>query len=165
MPPHTWVDLALIGVLAVSVIVGWVRGLLFEVLSLAGWVVALVAAQHFAPALAPYIPLGSPGSSLNHGIALVCAFVGTLVAWGLAARLLRLVVRATPLSPIDRLLGGAFGLLRGGLLLLLVAAVMAVSPWAASPAWRQSAGAIWLNATLQGLKPLLPRELSQHLPS
>ena len=41
--------MALLGVLLLSVLVGLVRGLVFEVLSLLGWVVAYFAAQWFAP--------------------------------------------------------------------------------------------------------------------
>ena len=44
-----WVDITLAVVLLASVLIGLVRGLVFEVLSLAGWVVAYVAAQWLAP--------------------------------------------------------------------------------------------------------------------
>ena len=45
-----WVDWAFLGVLCLSAVVGLVRGLVFEVLSLLGWVAAYFAAQWFAPA-------------------------------------------------------------------------------------------------------------------
>ena len=45
----SWVDWALLAVLAVSVVIGLVRGFVFECLSLAGWVVAWFAAQWGAP--------------------------------------------------------------------------------------------------------------------
>lgn len=44
-----WVDWALLAVLLASVIVGLVRGLVFEVLSLLGWVAAYIAAQATSP--------------------------------------------------------------------------------------------------------------------
>ena len=40
-----WVDIAMIALLAVSVLVGLWRGFVLEVLSLTGWVVAWFAAQ------------------------------------------------------------------------------------------------------------------------
>ena len=54
-----WVDLALLGVLALSVIVGLLRGFVFEVLSVLGWVVAYFAAQWLSPQVAEFVPIGA----------------------------------------------------------------------------------------------------------
>jgi membrane protein required for colicin V production len=163
--PFGWVDMALLAVLGLSALVGLVRGLVFELLSLAGWVVAYFAAQWFAPVLATHVPIGQAGSSLNHGAAFASAFVAALIVWGLLARLLRALVRATPLSLVDRLLGALFGAARGLIVLLAVATVVGLTPLAKSAAWQQSQGVPWLQAALQGLKPVLPPQLSQHLPA
>lgn len=159
-----WVDWALLGILALSVGVGLWRGLVFEVLSLVGWVAAYVAAQVLAPMAAPLLPIGTAGSALNFAAAFALVFLLALALWALAARLLRLLIHATPLQAIDRVLGAGFGLLRGAVLLLAVATVVAITPAAKSPAWQQSQGAAWLLAALQGLKPALPEPLSRHLP-
>jgi membrane protein required for colicin V production len=164
-PTFGWVDWALLAVLAVSVAVGLWRGLVFEVLSLVGWVAAYIVAQAFAVAAAVYVPIGSPGSALNHATAFALVFLSALIAWALASRLLRLVIHATPLQVVDRMLGGAFGLLRGAVLLLAVATVVSMTPVARSPAWQHSQGAAWLAAALQGLRPVLPEALAQHLPA
>ena len=160
-----WVDLAMIAVLLVSVIVGIVRGFMFELLALAGWVVAWFAAQWFAPELAPHLPVGTAGSALNHVAAFVVCFIAALVAWSLLARLVRLLVHATPLSLPDRALGAFFGLLRGVVLLMAVATVMALTPAGKSRLWRDSQGAMWLNTAMQGLKPLLPPQVVRLLPA
>jgi membrane protein required for colicin V production len=165
LPALGWVDWALVSALALSVVVGLWRGLTFEVLSLLGWVAAYVAAQAFAGTVAPMLPIGNPGSALNLGAAFALLFIVALVAWALASRLLRQVIHATPLQAIDRVLGAVFGLLRGVVLLLAVATVVALTPAARSSAWQASQGAVWLAALLQGLKPLLPDSLAQHLPT
>jgi len=64
-----WVDLTLLAVLLASVIVGLVRGLVFEVLSLLGWLAAYIAAQAFSADVAPHLAVGTPGSALNAGAA------------------------------------------------------------------------------------------------
>ena len=163
--PLGWVDAVLLGVLVLSALVGLVRGLVFELFSLVGWLVAYFAAQWFAPVLAPHLPVGQAGSALNHGAAFACAFIGALIVWGLAARLVRMLVRATPLSLVDRILGAGFGVARGAVLLLAIATVVGFTPLAKSVAWQQSRGAEWLQAGLHGLKPLLPAAVSQHLPA
>jgi membrane protein required for colicin V production len=96
-------------------------------------------------------------------VAFAVAFVGALVAWGLLARLLRLLIRATPLSLPDRLLGAVFGALRGTVLLLAVATVVLLSPAAQSELWRHSKGARWLAQALHQLKPLLPEPAARRL--
>lgn len=159
-----WVDGALLAVLLASVIVGLVRGFVFELLSLAGWIAAWFAAQWFAPAVAVWLPVGTPGSALNLGAALALTFLVALVLWTLAARLIRLVLHATPLSLPDRLLGALFGALRGAVLLLALATVVGLTPAVRSPAWQHSRGAAGLGAALQALMPLLPAPLARHLP-
>ena len=165
LPAFGWIDWLLLAVLALSVAVGLWRGLVFEVLSLVGWVAAYIAAQVLAPVVAPMVPVGTPGGALNLGAAFALVFVLALIVWALASRLVRLVIHATPLQLIDRVLGGGFGLLRGAVLLLAVATVVAMTPASRTPAWQHSQGAAWLGAVLQGLKPVLPESLAQHLPA
>ncbi len=160
-----WVDATLLGVLLLSLLVGVVRGFVFECLSLAGWVVAWFAAQWVSPQLAPHLPVGGPGSGLNLGAAFILAFVAALVVWSLLARLIRMLIHATPLSLPDRLLGAGFGLLRGGVLLLAVASAVLLTPASQSQGWRVSHGARWLGLTLQLLKPLLPEPAARLLPA
>jgi membrane protein required for colicin V production len=158
-----WVDWSLIAVLTISVAIGLWRGLVLEVMSLAGWVVAWFAAQWAAPALAPHLPVGTPGGGLNLGTAFLLAFAAALVLWLLLARGVRLLIHATPLSVPDRLLGGVFGVLRGAILLLALATVVAFTPAAQSDPWRASQGARWLGHTLSALKPLLPEPAARRL--
>lgn len=162
--PLTALDWVLLAVMALSLVVGLVRGFVFESLSLAGWVVAWFAAQWAAPLLAPSLPVGVPGGAFNHGVAFALAFLGALIVWALLARLLRMLIHATPLSIIDRLLGAGFGVLRGLVILLAVASVVALTPAAQSPAWRGSQGAQVLMKTLLVLKPLLPESAARFLP-
>lgn len=158
-----WVDATLLVVLVVSVIVGVIRGFVFEVLSLAGWIAAWFAAQWFAPVAAPHLPVGAPGSAINLGAAFALVFVAALVIWAIAARLIRLLLHATPLSIPDRGLGALFGALRGVVLLLAVAAVVGLTPAVKSGAWQQSRGAGVLAAMLEGLMPLLPPQVAAQL--
>jgi membrane protein required for colicin V production len=151
-----WVDIGMLAVLLMSVVIGAVRGFVFELLSLAGWVAAWIAAQWFGAELAQHLPIGVPGSPLNLGLGYALTFIGALVLWTLAAKFIRMLIHATPLSLIDRVLGAAFGLVRGGVLLLLVTLAIGLTPFEKSPAWRQSQGAVWLNAVLQAIKPLWP---------
>ena len=161
IPALSWLDWSLLAALALSVVVGLVRGFVFECLSLAGWLVAWFAAQWGAPMLAPRLPVGTPGSALQMGAAFALSFLGALLVWALLSRLVRLLIHATPLSLPDRLLGAVFGLLRGLVLLLALATVVALTPASQSPGWRASQGARWLGVALATLKPLLPESVAR----
>lgn len=165
MNGFNWVDLVLVLALLLSIVVGVWRGLLFEILSLAGWVAAFVAAQIWGDEVAAWLPMGVPGGSLNHSVGIAATFVGVLIAWGIGSRLLRLLVRATPLSGIDRVLGGAFGVLRAAVLCVIVTTVVLMTPAARSAAWQRSYSGPWLTGWLMQIKPMLPVQVATHLPS
>lgn len=160
LPDLGWVDWAFLAVMFVSVLIGIGRGFVFECLSLAGWVVAWFAAQWGGPQLAPWLaahlPLGGASSPTAVAASFLLCFFAALIVWTLLSKLVRMLVHATPLSLPDRLLGGGFGVLRGGVLLLALATVVAWTPAAQSAGWRASQGARWLDQTLHALKPLLP---------
>jgi len=149
-----WVDFALAAFLLMSTLVGLTRGFVFELLSLAGWFAAWFAGLWLTPMLVGYLHIGEPGSKLNYGATFVTVFLVALVAWSLAARLVRVLIRATPLSVFDRLLGASFGFARGLVVLLVFAIVSGASPWSRSTAWQRSQGVAWLNTVLHELRPL-----------
>lgn len=158
-----WIDWLLLAVVALSIVVGLVRGLLYEVMSVLGWVVAYVAAQAGGGLVAPWLPVGAPGSGLNAAAAFVLLFIAVLVVWSLLSWLVRKLIHASPLNPLDRVLGALFGLLRGALVALVVATAVNLTPLAGSPSWRASHGAAGLDRVLVELRPLLPAELARHL--
>ena len=158
-----WVDWGMLAILMLSIVIGALRGLVFEVLALIGWFVAYFVAQYAAPLLAPHLPIGTPGSLLNQGAAFASAFIATLIVWGLLSRLVRSLIHATPLSAFDRLLGAAFGLARGVFVLLALAVLVAYTPAAKSASWLASVGAGGLNSALRELKPLLPTAVANLL--
>lgn len=162
----SWVDLALVALLLISVGLGLWRGLVFEVMSLAGWVVAYFAAPPLAPIVAAWFPastLDRLGPSMSHLLALVLAFLLVLVVWGLASRLVKLLIHATPLSLLDRLGGAAFGALRGVLVALLLVLVVGASPLAQSTTWQASSAAPILSEVLRDAAPLLPEPLARFI--
>lgn len=156
-------DIGMLAVLGASLLIGAWRGLVYELVSLGGWVVAYGFAIAYSGAVGRYLPIGEPGSSLNHAAAVLVTFVITLVACGLLASLARRLIAATPLTAPDRLLGAAFGVVRGLVLLVALATVVALTPAAQSPWWQQSRGAQWLGVAIEGLRPLLPPEIARWL--
>jgi len=82
-----------------------------------------------------------------------------LVAW-----LVQKFVNTVGLRPVDRVLGGAFGLLRGLVILLAVALVITMTQMQSAAWWQGSPTANALSGTLQHAKPLLPDPLARYIP-
>ena len=158
-----WVDIALLALFLLSVLIGLWRGFVFEVVSLLGWLVAFVIANSAGPFLADLMPFGSTEPQVRLWAAYIVVFVLVLLTCTLLARMLRALVSATPLSFIDHLLGGVFGVVRGTLVLVVVATLVMLSPYADSTTWKKSHGALWLGLALEGLKPILPQSLNVHI--
>lgn len=159
----TWLDYAVLGVLALSVVWGIWRGLVREVISLAGWVIAFLAANLFAAPLAAALPESIPREELRVLIAFAAIFVVTLTVTTLAAVLLSKMLKAVGLGGLDRTLGGLFGLARGVLIALAFALLAGLTSLPQHALWKQSAtGPILGRAAIQ-LKPWLPPAFADRL--
>ena len=160
----TFVDWTLIGILGLSFVVGAWRGLVYEVLSVFVWLAAFVLAQWFAPDVAAKLPMAGTTQSLRYAAGFILVFVGTAFVAGLITQLIKKLVTAVGLRPVDRTLGAIFGLLRGAILLLAIAVVMNMTVLRSHADWQASQGAAMLTELLIKLKPLLPQEFGKYLP-
>jgi membrane protein required for colicin V production len=128
------------------------------------WLAAFVLAQWFAPDVAAKLPMAGTGQSLRYAAGFVLVFVGTAFVASLITQLIKKLVAAVGLRPVDRTLGAIFGLLRGAILLLAIAVVMNMTALRSQADWQASRGATMLTELLVKLKPLLPQEFSKYLP-
>lgn len=156
-----WILLAIVGL---SALVGLWRGLVYELLSVLGWVAAFFAAQWLAPAVAHRLPLDSLADSARYAAAFALVFVLAVFAAGLVSALLRKLVAVVGLRPVDRVLGTAFGLVRGLVVLLALTVVVEMTQIKTAPWWQEAAATPWLSVTLAGLKPALPERFARYLP-
>ncbi|AVO51178.1 colicin V synthesis protein [Melaminivora suipulveris] len=158
-------DWIFLTVLVASLLIGAWRGLVFELLSLAGWLAAFVAAQWFAAPVGAWLPMGETDAVWRHVAGFALVFVAVVFAVGLVTAVLRKLVHAVGLRPADRALGAVFGLLRGVVLLLALALVVGWMQMTDAPWWRQSRGATLLQQALAGLQPALPEGWRRDAPS
>jgi membrane protein required for colicin V production len=63
------------------------------------------------------------------------------------------------------MLGAAFGLVRGIIILLALTVVVGMTPMRSAQVWQESTGARIASVALTGLKPVLPQEFGKYLPS
>lgn len=120
-----WADAAIVVVVLLSVLLAAGQGFFFEIFSLAGTVIGyLLAAWGYtrvAPLIEPYVK--------TPWVANIAAFLLIFLAVTLLASAVGRVVRATMkevgLRWFDRLLGAAFGFVRGLLVVMVIALALA----------------------------------------
>ena len=109
----TALDIFVVLLLGGGMMIGFVRGFAHEVLSLIAWVVGLVALKMFhAPVAASLLDaVGSTAGAAAVAFALV--FLPAYLAFKLFARFAGGKARRSVLGPVDRILGGGFGMVKG----------------------------------------------------
>ena len=158
----TWFDYGVLIVLVLSVIVSMLRGLALEIVSLAGWIAAFVLAVGFGGALGEYMP-ESLGPGLQPVAGFFALFLGALVVACFIGLLVQRMVRAAEWTWTDRALGGAFGMLRGLIIVLVLVAIGGMTSVPRDPFWRNAVLSGPLETMVLGLRPLLPDRIAQRI--
>ena len=159
------IDWILVAVLAASMLLGAWRGLVYEVLSVMGWIAAFVLAQWFAPDVAEKLPMQNSGETLRYAAAFVLVFIVSVFVAGLISALMKKIISVVGLRPVDRILGATFGLFRGLILLLAFSVVVHTTALQESDWWLESQGGGMLMNLLKGLRPMLPEKFGTYLPN
>ena len=158
----TGLDYFVIAALVVSIVWGAWRGLVHEVLSLAGWIMAFLAANLLAAPLSESFPANMRPEFRVVG-AFIAVFVGTLVLTTILTALVTRFVRVSVLQSLDRWLGALFGLLRGLVLIIAFATVAGLTSLPRKPVWTESATGYSLAQTVLQLRHWLPPALANRL--
>ena len=133
-----WVDYVIIGIIALSAIIGLARGLIREVIALAVWIVAALAAWMFYVPVAEQLTPWIETPSVRMAAAVLILVFGVLIVGAIVAYLLSVLVDKTGLTGTDRLLGMVFGAGRGAVLVALLVFLVTLTPVAEDPWWSQS---------------------------
>jgi membrane protein required for colicin V production len=132
------IDLALIGVIALSTLVSLFRGFFKEALSVATWIVALWASWKFGPQLADGMSSWLSTSVLRLWAARAILFLAVLFIGGLLNWLLGMLLHRSGLSATDRVIGMVFGLGRGVILIGLIIVMLELAGFKETPWWQES---------------------------
>ena len=139
----TWIDYAIIAMCVASAAFGFWRGFVKEAIAIATWLLAILLAWQAAWMVEPRLGDWTAAPELRIWVARAIIFVAILVLGGLLAWLLRAVISKTGLKSTDRSLGAIFGVVRGVLLVGLLAIVIDLAEMQSEP-W-------WADATLRPL--------------
>jgi len=119
-----WIDIVVLIILVVSIGFGFWRGFIHETLSLLAWVAAFIIARVFAPDVAHWLEQYIESQSLILLLSWLIPFLTTFIIFNLLKLLLVSIISIAGLRPVDRLLGAAFGAIKG--MLLVTAGVLVI---------------------------------------
>lgn len=159
----SWPDYAILAVIAISMAVGALRGFIREVFSLLVWAAAFLVAWHFAGDVAALMEGSVNLPSARVAMGFTGLFIAVLLVGGLINYLLGRLVETTGLSGTDRLLGGAFGAVRGLALVLLLLLVAGLTPLPADPWWQESRTIARLMPLVDWAASFLPESITEYL--
>nr|WP_185160217.1 MULTISPECIES: CvpA family protein [Pseudomonas] len=136
--PFTWVDWAIVAIVAISALISLSRGFVKEALSLLTWIIAGVVAWMFGGSLSVYLAgyIETPSARVIAGCAIM--FIATLLVGAMVNYLIGELIRVTGLSGTDRFLGMAFGAARGALLVVVAVGLLSLGPVQQDSWWQES---------------------------
>jgi len=156
-------DYVILGIVAISILVGAIRGFIKEAFSLAVWAAAFLVAFQYSGALAMQLESHIELPSARTALAFVSLFLLVLLVGGLVTFLIGKLVEKTGLSGTDRLLGGVFGGVRGLFIVLAVILVAGLTPVTKDPWWKQSKMIQSLLPLAEWSSQFLPDYIREHM--
>jgi len=123
-----WLDGVFIAIILVSMVMGVVKGLVRELLSLAFFVLAVVLSFLYFRDLGLRFSSSIHNREIANMVAFGAIFVGVLLVGALVTWAARKIFSVGPLRSMDRILGGAFGCIRGLLISGIVVFLLVVFP-------------------------------------
>jgi len=114
------VDAIILVIAGLSCLFGIWRGLVKEVLSLVTWIAALTLARLYSGVLADLMTNLINNESARYVAAFAVVFVLVMMIGTLVNHLISKLLTVTGLKLVDRLLGGAFGVVRGAVIVVVI---------------------------------------------
>lgn len=134
----TWVDWIYLGVLGITMLAGFMRGLVQEGLGLATWVLALLAARLFAEPVAEMLAGLIDSADGRLVLAFVLVTFVVIMLGGIVIRLLHAAVEWVGMGFFNRIAGAVFGTLKGGVILVLATLLIGFTPLEQLDAWQDA---------------------------
>lgn len=159
----TTFDWAIVGVVALSILLAFVRGITRELIALVAWVVGLIAAVTLSPLVGGWLPELGGEPAVRYLIAFAVILIAALVAGAFIAWPLRSFIRRAGLGFVDRFLGALFGVARGVVAVLAFVLVAGLTTLPRYDWWQNAALAPPLAVAAHALAPWLPREWASAL--
>ena len=130
-------DIIILIILLIGGLNGLRQGFITPFATLVGWIFASLVGANYAVILAPALTTLSQDPVAQTPAAFAFIVLILVVCPWIVSALLNGLLKSLKLGPLNRLAGGAFGSLKG--LLIVLVTMQGVGPWVeSSPHWKQS---------------------------
>jgi membrane protein required for colicin V production len=120
-----WIDIIIMIVVGLALFKGFRRGLIREVFSIVGAILAVALAYHFYQELSQHLVQVYPLEPLHaQAIAFIAILVGISLLAALSGWVWSKAIRLTPFAVLDHLGGAAFGVFKVGVVLIVAVAIL-----------------------------------------
>lgn len=156
-------DYAVLVVVGMSLLISLMRGLVREVLSVAGWVMAWYIAKAYSMQLVPLLPADIPSDKLKMLAAFLIVFLAVLLLTSLLSIALSSLFKSVGLGWINRIFGGVFGLARGLLIVTVFVMLAGMTKLPQDPRWANAMFSPPLEALVKAILPWFPEGIAQYV--
>lgn len=161
-----WFDWVLCTLIIVSALYGLFRGFIKEAVTFTAWVLAIWVAYVYSPVLASYLEPYVETGSMRVALMVVFVFIAVLSSSSLIRKLLTTLIYKAGLAGLDSVLGSLFGLMRGGVLAMLLMILLSQLGFEKDQWWAQSIIVPKLSKVMKVIPNHLPvqaRQFYEHL--
>ncbi len=161
--PMIWIDYAILGLLAISVIMGVVRGFAAEAYALMVWLLATGVACSLSPEFAAFYTRWIVDLSCRLVAASVSLYLLTLLFGAVIGYLLNTELSISGISFLSRLTGSCVGFTRGILITTIIILFAGMTSLPAESWWQESQLVFPFQKLALLLKNVLPTVLAEQV--
>jgi membrane protein required for colicin V production len=154
----SWLDLVILGIIALSALISLIRGFVKESISLATWILAAVLAFRYFSPMAEMLEPFVEAPTIRNVAGFAILFISTLVVGAIVNFIMSQLVSKTGLSGTDKALGVVFGGARGALIVTMVVLLASLTPMPEAEWWRDSALVGYFQQLAEWVKGIIPAD-------
>ena len=153
----SFIDIIVLIVLFSSLIFGFFRGFVKELLSLMAWAFAFFVAYYFSSSVAIIFPFEAE-FSIKYVGSFVLIFIFVLIISSMLIKFLSTFIHKIGLGASNIILGGLFGILRGIVVVYLLIFVIEKTSFVEKPSWQQANSIVLIKLLVEKTFPYLPQD-------
>ena len=154
----SWLDLVILGIIALSALISLIRGFVKESISLLSWIAAGIVAFRYFSAMAELLEPYLADPTIRNMAAFAVLFISTLIIGAIINFIMSQLVSKTGLSGTDKVLGVVFGGARGVLIVTMIVLLASLTPMPEAQWWQDSAMVGFFQQLAEWVKGIIPAD-------
>ncbi len=122
-----WFDYILLGIIIISFIYGFIKGLIRQIVGLSALVIGVILAIYFYKNIAELVFSFIQNKMVSYLLGFLLIFISVIIFGMIISFILSKLIRG-PLKTMNHILGGIFGILRGALICIIIVFLLMAFP-------------------------------------